>query len=307
MKKIKLTCTYLIAIFCIAYTLIFPQIDKPVIKTTTQNNEQKVMIYMLDEELQLVPITLHDDLSESNDEKILQMIQLMKQKFTVYDFVPLIPQSIQCEGVNIIDNIVQINFNEAFLAMNTKYEMRVIEGIVSSVIQLNHQYKVEFLVNGEIKQEMPLSHFPLNQFDYHLGVNNFDSNNVDLHLSESKEVVQLIEKDDFEYYVITTKRIHKDTSDLDFINEVLLDISYRYECLDLQIEDDIAYLSLNRNFLLNDNLISKSVIQPILFTMVRNNMAKNFVLKVEEEIVNFHGSNESVISYPQLDLNTIED
>ena len=162
MKKIKIISTYVVAIMCILSTLFIQPKETEVFKTSTEESN-KIMIYMLDKDRDLVPVTMNVSKKESNEENILVLFDLMKQDFNIHEFSSLVPKSIQCFDVNIDDDIVKLNFNEAFLAMNSKNELRFIEGIVNSIIQLNPNYKVEFYVNEQKINKMPLliNHIPL--------------------------------------------------------------------------------------------------------------------------------------------------
>lgn len=306
MKKVKLFLTYSIAVFCVMVTILNRPVDHSVLKTLTTHDDETVMIYMMNQDKKLVPITLYYKLSEDAQEQVVQLIQLMKQEWTIFDFTALIPVSLKCLSVNIQDNLVRVNFNEAFYAMNGTTEMRVIEGIVSSILQLNASYRVSFDVNGEKVTEMPLSHVPMDTFDSTLGVNNFELVSEGLHDSQSFQVVHLIENENQRYYMITTIRIPSRMNDLDFVNQVISDISKQYEVVSLTYDKKIATINLNRSLLVEDNNVTKDI-QPLLFTMKMNDMADQFVLKVDGEIVNFHGTNEKMITYKELNLNTFEE
>ena len=136
MKKIRLVCTYAIAFICIMAAISLPKNEIEVFKSTTHDMEDKILIYMMNEENQLVPVTLNYQKSDSDCENILQLFQLMKHEIGSYDLKALIPVSIQCLGVAIQDKLVQLNFNEAFFTMSSQIELRVIEAIVSSIVQL---------------------------------------------------------------------------------------------------------------------------------------------------------------------------
>lgn len=306
MKKIKLILTYIIALFCVMFTLMNRPNDLEVLKTLTTHDDETVMIYMMNSERKLVPVTLYHRLSEEPQEQIIQLIQLMKQEFDIIDFVPLVPISLQCLSVNVENNLVYLNFNEAFYAMNKTIEMRVIEGIVSSVIQLNPAYNVAFEVNGELVEKMPISHVPMKVFDSTLGVNNFELITEGLHQSQSRQIVSLINNDEQNYYMITTVRLPSKMDDLEFVNKVISDISKHYEVLSLDYDDNIAVMKMNRALLTSENTIVNDV-KSLLFTMKVNHMAEQFIIKIEDEIVNFHGTNENKITYSDLKLNTFEE
>ena len=305
MKKIKIISTYVIAILCILSTLFIQPKEIEVFKTSTKELN-KIMIYMLDNERDLVPVTMNISKKESDEENILILFDLMKQDFDIHEFSSLVPNSIQCLGVNIDNNIVKLNFNEAFLAMNSKNELRFIEGVVNSVVQLNPNYKVEFYVNDQRINKMPLSQLPVAQFDYRLGVNNFKLDDDNLHKSISRQVVELKSNDVSEYYVVKTIRTLNDDV-LSFVNEVLDDISIDLECLKIDTNDEEWVLHLNEKFLLEENTIDQDKIIPLLYTLKINQFSDHYVMKINDEVVRIDGFENESFAFHDLNLNIFEE
>lgn len=305
MKKIKIISTYVVAIMCILSTLFIQPKETEVFKTSTEESN-KIMIYMLDKDRDLVPVTMNVSKKESNEENILVLFDLMKQDFNIHEFSSLVPKSIQCFDVNIDDDIVKLNFNEAFLAMNSKNELRFIEGIVNSIVQLNPNYKVEFYVNEQKINKMPLSQLPVAQFDYRLGVNNFELDDNNLHKSVSRQVVELKSNDISEYYVVKTVRTF-DEDVLSFVNEVLDDISMDLECLKIDANDEEWVLHLNEKFLLEENTIDQDKIIPLLYTLKMNQLSNHYVIKINDEVVRIDGFENESFAFHDLNLNIFEE
>lgn len=305
MKKIKILSTYLIAILCILTTLFYKPKEIEVFKTTTDMSD-KMMIYMLDDDRDLVPITVSAKKQESNEENIKILFDLMKKDIGINDFDHLIPTAIQCLSVSILDNIVHLNLNEAFYAMNSKNELRFIEGIVSSISHLDSNYKIEFYVNDQKVNQMPLSLLPMFQFDSTLGVNNFELDVYNLHESISRQVVQLKSNDESEYYVIKTKRVFNNNI-LIFVNDVLDDVSMDLECIKIDYDLDGWILHLNEKFLLDDNIVDKEKIIALLYTLKMNQFTDNFVIKINDEVVRVDGFEKNRITFDDLNLNVFEE
>lgn len=304
MKKIKIVCAYFVAMICILSTLFYQPKEVEVFKTTT-NQSNKMMIYMLDKEKDLVPVTVSAEKKESNVENIKVLFDMMKQDFKIYEFSHLIPQSIQCLNVDISNNIVKLNFNEALLAMNSKSELRFIEGVVGSIVDLNSNYKVEFYVNHQKVDKMPLSQLPMGQFDYRLGINNFELDNFDLHKSISRQVVQLKTNDMSEYYIVKTKRVlYNDI--LNFVNDVLDDTYIGLECLKIDQNNEEMVLHLNEKFLLDEDTVDKDKVMSLLYTLKMNQFADRFLIKVNDEIVHVDGFESESLTFHDLNLNIFE-
>lgn len=305
MKKIKIISTYMVAILCILSTLFIQPKETEVFKTSTEESN-KIMIYMLDKDRDLVPVTMNVSKKESNEENIFVLFDLMKQDFNIHEFMSLVPKSIQCLDVNIDNDIVKLNFNEAFLAMNSKNELRFIEGIVNSIVQLNPNYKIEFYVNDQKINKMPLSQLPVAQFDFRLGVNNFKLDDDHLHKSISRQVVELKSNDVSEYYVVKTVRTFNEDV-LSFVNEVLDDISMDLECLKIEENDEEWVLHLNEKFLLEENTIDQDKIIPLLYTLKMNHLSNHYVIKINDEVVRIDGFENESFAFDDLNLNVFEE
>lgn len=307
MKKIKLVTAYAIAFVCVLTALFLPKRQIEVFKTTTIDMEDKMLVYMMNENDQLVPVTLNVMKSDSDEENIQQLFQLMKQEIGVYELRALIPASIQCSDVRIENDLVRLNFNEAFFAMNSHIELRVIEAIVSSIIQFNDDYRVEFLVNQKSISEMPLSSLPMHPFDKTLGVNNFRLDSLQLHKSAAKQVVELYEDENSSYYMVMTQRYPSDMSDLEFVNDVLHQTSLKLQCSNMQIEDDQVFLHLNEAFLIEEKLVSADKIMPLLYSLKMNRLGSRFVLFIDGEEVSIEGYDQRTAAFDDLNLNTFEE
>ena len=307
MKKIKLVCTYAIAFICVMTTLFLPKQQIEVFKSTTGDMEDKILIYMINDDHQLVPVTLNYQKSESDEENILQLFQLMKHEIGIYDLKALIPVSIQCLDVDIQNELVQISFNEAFFTMSSHIELRVIEAIVSSVVQFNENYQVEFLVNQKPIEKMPLSALPMQPFDYTLGVNNFNLDSSQLHQSISRSVIELHEDETSHYYMVMTRRYPSSQSTLDFVNEVLDQTSLSLECQKIENDGDHVMLYLNEAFLEEENLVNADAILPLLYTLKMNQIGNQFSLYINDEKVWMEGSFQNVLTFDDLNLNIFEE
>ena len=307
MKKIRLMTAYAVAFICVLTTLFLPKRQMEVFKTTTSDMEDKMMIYMMNESDQLVPVTMNVQKSASDEENIQQLFQLMKQEIGVYELRALLPVSIQCTDIEIENDLVRLNFNEAFFTMNSHIELRVIEAIVSSVVQFNDDYRVEFSVNQQSVREMPLSLLPMHTFDRTLGVNNFKLDSLQLHQSVARQIVELYEDETSSYFMVMTQRYPSDMSDLEFVNDVLHQTSLKLQCNRIEIADDQVFLYLNEAFLIEENLVAADRIMPLLYSLKMNQLGSRFTLFVNDEQVSIEGYDQKTAAFDDLNLNTFEE
>lgn len=301
MKKIQLFLCYAIAGGCI-FSFLMQKQPTHVFSPMLPFENDAIMIYALNEQKQLVPITLSFEKSEDDEENIQQMMDQMKQTLDVADLDPVFPRSISCLGVAIQENVVKLNFNEAFLAMNSMYELRMIEAIVSSITHLNEQYLVEFTVNHEIVQEMPLSHLAMKRFDKTFGVNHFENTTAQLHDSVMRQVVRFDENKG--YYSVSALR-SQNHSDLDFINTVLDETSHLLECVKLEVIDDTLIFVMNSEVLSEEGIVDNYKMLPLLYTMKMNHQNKKFKVVVEDEEAAVIVKQKKITTFEDLHLNRL--
>ncbi|MGN1345114.1 MAG: GerMN domain-containing protein [Traorella sp.] len=305
MRKIKLLTTYLFAILCILFSLLH-RTDIDVLKTISNDQENLIMIYMFDDDNELIPVSIHYNKSDSDKENIQHIFQLMKQPMDILDFKPVIPASIQCLNVEIVQNIVKLDLNEAFYTMNSKHELSFIESIVGSIVHLNQNYIIEFYVNHEKVNEMPLSGLTMNYFDKNLGMNNFSLKEAMIHLSTSKQIVKKKQKNERSYYVINSLRISSNTDLLTFINDTLHETSSLLECEKIEFVDDQLWLHLNQAFMIDERVVDHNKIECLLYTLKLNDIGDKFVLKFEDETVIMSDYSNTLIHFEDLNLNIFE-
>ena len=303
MKKIKLVFTYVFALLCI-YVSSFNAIDNVYVNHIS-DNEDKIVIYTLKDD-SLVPISLICEKENTIKENIELTFNLMKDCVNEFGFVSVIPRSVHLLDVNIIDELVSLNFNEAIYMMDSKYELRFIEAIVNSVLQYNDEYKIQFCVNGEVIDIMPLSNRKMIIFDKNLGLNNFKLNTNNLYQSDSKMVVEYIADSNYSYYVINSIRVDKEMELIQFVNMILNNISTEFFCENIEWEDDIMIIHLNESFLYDENTINKDNIMNLIYTLKVNEYSNKFMLKVNDEVKKVQDYKTDIITINDLYLNVFE-
>ena len=303
MKKIKIILTYFLALTCVYITLFKPINDIYVNQFIEQKD--KVVIFVLKNDY-LVPISLNHDLNESNEENIMLVFNLMKKGINQFGFTSIIPKSVLLLDVDVNDEIVKLNFNEAVYMMNTNYELRFIEAVVNSVLQFDHEYKVKFYVNGELIDEMPLSQRKMINFDKKIGINNFNLETYNPYESDSKMVVEYVNDLNFDYYVINSIRVDKNMELLQFVNRILYKNSSSLICENVEWEDDIMVLHMNEAFLLDENTINEKSIMNLLYSLKLNDYSDKFIIKVNGEMKKIQNYEEELISIKHLYFNIFE-
>ena len=300
MRKIKIIITYIFALTALFITVIKPD---QLVNQPLDTNKDNIIIYVLKNE-ELIPITLKHSLSNSIEDNIKSTFELMKQGIDSNGFKSVVPKSLQLLNVNIENENVNLDFNEAIYTINSKYELRMIEAIVNSILQFNDNYKVNFLVNSQLIENMPLSKRNMNTFDKRLGINNFDLEYYDLYSTDSKSVVKTIEEE-YTYHVIYTLRISNQIDLMEFINSYLVDSNLLY-CEEIEYINDVLVMNVNENFLFDENTIDQNKIMNILYSLKLNGYSDKFMLKVNDEIKTIQGYFSNVIEINDLYLNIFE-
>lgn len=304
MKKIKLMLCYAIAGLCVLSVFLPPKTLTVFNPGSHRDFEDDGLIFVLDEEMMIVPLTIAYRKSENDEENIHTLIQLMQQNLEVSGFETLLPQSLHFSRVSIQQQEVTLYVNEAFYAMNSAIELRVIEALVGVVVQFDSDYRVNFNVNGELATKMPLSQLPLTQLDETLGFNNFKGSAVDLHRTRSLQEVRLKEDGERSYYVIQSQRVSLALNDQEILEIMMRPYrSYLSQC---SIEDDIAILHLTEKALLDETSVDLKVLQPFLFSLSLMQHVKKFQLRLHDEIVHVMGNQSSFNEINQFAINRFE-
>lgn len=299
MKRLKLALTYALAIFCV-FTFLTKNTSEHFV-FQPQEIKEIVMFYMLNEENQLVPVSINYELSDLEEEKVSQVIHLMMQDFEYFELQKVLPSSLNLIDVEIEGELVQLHFNQAIVALDRKIELRVIEAIVGSLVLLNENYQIEFWCENELIQTMPLSQRIMKRFDICLGVNN-QLSSASLHNSQAFYV--LYKNSEESYYEIETRRFSKEISEVEFVNKILQASSSQLECLNVVDDGDVAILYLNQAFLMEENVLDIRKIEEVMLSMKMNQMADKFDLRVgkDGEITQF----KEIVDFEKIEINRIE-
>lgn len=301
MKTIRVVLTYAIALICIISAWIVPkplQVNHPL---SHREFEDEGIIFVMDSDHMIVPITVAYQKSENDEENIHTLIQLMKQNVEVSGFETLIPQSIQLLKVAINGKKVTLFVNQAIYMMNSMIELRVIEALVGVVIQFDNTYTVQFNVLGEIATQMPLSHLPLTELDETLGFNNFKNSANDLHQTRSLLEVKRKENQESVYYVIQSQRISRKLNQ-DAVIDLLMQ-PYRNFVERCEVDDKKVVLHLTQQALIDETSIQLEEIKPLLFSLHFMQHIQQFQFLVDDEIVSVIGNNHSILEIEKLSLN----
>lgn len=291
----------MIAILCVITALFAPKSLQVMNPLSHRVFEDEGIIFVMDNDMMIVPITVAYQKSEEDEENIHTLIQLMKQNLEVSGFETLLPQSLHLSRVSIEGKKVTLYVNEALYMMNSRIELRVIEALVGVVTQFDSAYSVQFNVNGEQAKQMPLSHLPLTQLNETLGFNNFKNSANDLHQTRSLLEVKRKEENETFYYVIQSQRISQNLNQ-EAIVELLMQ-PYRAYVEACEIEDKKAIIHLTQRALLDETSIQLEKIKPFLFSLNLMQHIKQFQFQLNDEIVHVVGNETSTIEIEKLSLN----
>lgn len=298
MKKMRLMVTYAIALLCVFSVYFYRDSITVINPISNQMFENEGMIFVVDNDQMIVPITLSYQKSDDNAENIMTLIQLMKQNLEITGFETLIPTALHFTRVAIHDLKVTLYVNEAFYAMDSAIELRVIEALVGVVVQFNSDYEVFFDVNGEIAEKMPLSQRPLDSLNQSLGYNNFISSQSNLHQTRSWHEVIQKEQDERFYYMIQTKRLNKED---ELIKKMVQ--PFRHYVDTCEINGNKAVLHVTNQAILDETTLNIEAIKPLIFSLYFNYDLSQFQFILHDEFIQVNGNKEAIVELKQLSLN----
>ena len=106
--------------------------------------------------------------------------------------------------------------------------------------------------------------------------------------------------------VIKTKRVFHDNV-LNFVNDVLDEISYDLECFKIDEVENEWTLHLNEKFLIEENIVDEEKVMSLLYTLKMNQFADHYVLKINDEVVRINGIENERFTFEDLNLNLFEE
>lgn len=254
-------------------------------------------IYLLNNDHLLVKSKI---LLESNDtvEKVKQIVDTLttnKTNFISNGLSSLLDSSIKLKDVVIYDDIVHLNFNEAFFKMEPSITEKVIESLIFSITDIEEINGICIKVNDEVIEEInnvKLDAILTKDFGLNKTYDIKTRENID------KVIVYYLTKiNNNAYYVPVTKYINNKEDKIKIIIQNLSS-NYIYEpnlmsmlnqntkLLDYEINSDMVILNFSDAIFTEQDKILEEVMYTIGYSIYDNYNIENVMYKVNgKEIV----------------------
>lgn len=245
-----------------------------------ENDNLKNVIYLLDNHNYLARATVAINSNEI-EKKAKELLNILIKDSSGESKVPsgfksIIPSNTEIKSIELIDDILKVNFSKDLLDVNIEYEEKIIEAIVYTLTSIEGINKVIIYVDGDILSKLPKTKINLPSIlDRSYGINK------EYNISSFKDInsvtVYYVSKfNENTYYVPVTKYLNDDREKIKIIIEELSGaplyntglMSYLNGNISLLAsEKDIDTLSLVfDNYLFND-ANSKNILEEVIYSI----------------------------------------
>ena len=263
--------------------------------TVEYKNSDYGNVYLLNEASQLVKVNLLIK-SEGNDIKekikvIIESLIISNNNLIPQGLHAIIPKNTKVLAVNVDENIIYINFSKEILNVSEENQIKMVEAIASSVLELDNINGVAIYVEEKPIKELLTINLP-NIITRDFGINKkYDFKNP----KNVSKVVIYYTNDIYgkTYYVPVTKYVNDDREKIAIIVEELSSnyvyepnlISYlnnSSELTNYEIDNDKMILNFNNSIFMKDNKILEEVIYTISYSIFANYDINEVVFQVDD-------------------------
>lgn len=196
--------------------------------TKVEYKNDLVNIYLLDKNNYLTEVMVL--VSDKNDyQTVFEIVDNLKNNNKYYDSLKgVIPNNTKINKLELIDNILHIDFNEELLNVAEELEEKVIESLIYSITSISNIKGIKITINGKKLDVLPKSNVILNDIlTKDFGINK------EYNLTSTSDILKVVlyyyqEIDNNNYYVPVTKYINEKDDKIKVIIDNLKN-SYLYK------------------------------------------------------------------------------
>lgn len=264
--------------------------------TKTEYKNDLVNIYLLDKNNYLTEVMVL--VSDKNDYKVVfEIVDNLKNNNKYYDSLRgVIPNNTKINKLELIDDILYIDFNEELLNVNLLQEEKVIESLVYSIMSIKNIKGIKISINGEELKVLPKSNIILNDvLTKDIGINK------EYNLTSTSDILKVVlyyyqEIDNNKYYVPVTKYVNQKDDKIKVIIDNLKNsylyhtnlMSYlndRVEVLEYEEVNNIVSLSFNNLITLNPEEAREEVIYTVGNSIFSSTEASKIIFMENDKII----------------------
>lgn len=294
LRKIFITT---VSIFIIMTIYMIPLTEKSIatnLEFEYVTNLANSSIYLLDDNNLLVKVKILLDNKDMKDNVmyIIDNLTVNENNKFSSSLSGIIPSKTKVNKIEIIDDTINIDFNNKILDIDKDISIKMIESLVFSLTEIKNINKVNISVNNEILKYYPNTNIKLNMpLTRNIGINKeYSYTSLD---DITKVVIFYNEVIDEEiYYVPVTKYLNDDKDKIEIIVEELT-TSYIHEdnlsslldenvkLIDKEITDDLLVLDFNKALFDSNCKIKEEVLYTLSYSIFSNYDINAISYKVE--------------------------
>ena len=245
-----------------------------------ENDNLKTVVYLLDNHNYLARTTVAITSTEI-EKKARDLLNILIKDSSGESKVPngfksIIPSNTEIKSLELVNDIIKVNFSKELLDVNEEYEEKVIEAIVYTLTSIEGVNKVIIYVDGDILSKLPKTKINLpSTLDKSYGINK--EYNISSFKNINSVTVYYVSKfNDDTYYVPVTKYMNDDREKIKIIIEELAStplyntslMSYLNSNISLLAsEQDIDTLSLVFDDYLFNDANSKNILEEVIYSI----------------------------------------
>ena len=245
-----------------------------------ENDNLKTVVYLLDNHNYLARTTVAITSTEI-EKKARDLLNILIKDSSGESKVPngfksIIPSNTEIKSLELVDDIIKVNFSKELLDVKEEYEEKVIEAIVYTLTSIEGVNKVIIYVDGDILSKLPKTKINLpSTLDKSYGINK--EYNISSFKNINSVTVYYVSKfNDDTYYVPVTKYMNDDREKNKIIIEELAStplyntglMSYLNSNISLLAsEQDIDTLSLVFDDYLFNDANSKNILEEVIYSI----------------------------------------
>lgn len=245
-----------------------------------ENDNLKTVIYLLDNHNYLARTTVAISNIEI-EKKAKDLLNILIKDSSGESKVPngfksIIPSNTEIKSLELVNDIIKVNFSKELLDVSEEYEEKVIEAIVYTLTSIEGVNKVIIYVDGDVLSKLPKTKINLpSTLDKSYGINK--EYNISSFKNINSVTVYYVSKfNDDTYYVPVTKYMNDDREKIKIIIEELASaplyntglMSYLNSNISLLAsEQDVDTLSLVFDDYLFNDANSKNILEEVIYSI----------------------------------------
>ncbi len=263
-------------------------------------------VYMLDNDNYLVPLTFAFDSKEILADDIRYVISMLRDDspLTEKGYSPLLNENVKIQGIDLENNILNIDFSKEFNEYDVSKEEQIIESLTWTLMQYDEVNGVTISVDGIKLETLPQSGTALpSVLDKTIGINKYYDTTGNIYNTTS--ITVFYEKENFGetvYVPVTRRVIEEENEKMSVYNAMKEDISVmsglkRIDVIDLideemsiNFNEDELNVALMSEALMEEGIIDNKIYELLVMTYADlNDISVSFTFEVDEEEVSVNG------------------